>query len=404
MPNSTNLPLPLARRAALILAAAGALAGAGGPIAIGASGLIGLLLLPAGQKAFATLPVTAFVVGTALASMPAALLMQRVGRRNGFLVGLALGTVASLGASAAIAAQSFAAFVIMMAGLGAAGAFIQQYRFAAADAAEPAFKPRAIAWVMAAGVVSGIIGPQVSINAGWLIPPAGAAAPFVVLAVLYLVAALIMTRLVVPAPAPVKTSSRGRPLGRIVFQPPFLVALVSAVASFSLMILVMTAAPIAMVGHQHSMADSQLAIQWHVIAMFGPSFFTGGLIARFGRGTIATIGFALIGVAALVGLSGTGLWQFGLALILLGAGWNFAYIAATAMLATLYRPEESFMVQAVNELIVSGVVAIASFSSGGLLAGSGWATINLIVLPVIVACMVLIGWRALIERRARASM
>lgn len=396
---SVHLPLALAKRAALLLASAGAIAGSAGAIAIGAGGLVGLSLLPPDQRALATLPVTAFVVGSALTAIPAALLMQRVGRRTGFIVGLLIGAAASAGAAAAVALGSFLLFSLFMVGIGSGGSFIQQYRFAAADAAEPAFKSRAISWVLAGGVVSGVIGPQVAINAGTVLPFAAAAAPFLVLAVLFLIAAGIMTRLVVPPPAPVSTAGGGRPLPVIILQPMFLVALVSAVASFSLMSFVMTASPLAMVGQHHSTADSQLAIQWHVIAMFGPSFFTGGLIARFGKGVIAGIGFLLIAAAAGVALSGTGLAQFWIALVLLGVGWNFAYIAATAMLADLYRPEEAFKVQALNEFAVSGVVALASFSSGGLLASAGWTTINLIVLPVVVACVLLL----LVRRGARGQ-
>jgi MFS family permease len=397
-----HLPLPEARRAALILATAGALAGSAGPISIGMSGLIGMALLPPDQIALATLPVTAFVVGSALASIPAALMMQRVGRRAGFLTGLILGAVGAAAAAAAILAGSFVAFTVTMLFVGAAGNFVQQYRFAAADAAEPAFKARAISWVMAAGVISGVIGPQVAINAGWLVPFAPTAGAFMILAVLMLIAAGIMTRLVVPAPPPV-IRGHGRPLAEIVFQPTFLIALLSAVASFSLMSLVMTATPLAMVGHHHSTSDSQLAIQWHVIAMFLPSFITGSLIGRFGKSTVAAAGFVLIAIAAGVALTGTGLWQFWISLILLGVGWNFGFIAATAMLAELYRPEESFKVQALNEFVLTGVVALASFSSGGLLASTGWATINIIVLPVVAICLLLIGMQRLTARRAAGA-
>jgi MFS family permease len=166
------------------------------------------------------------------------------------------------------------------------------------------------------------------------------------------------------------------------------------------MSLVMTATPLAMVGHHHSTADSQLAIQWHVIAMFAPSFFTGGLIARFGKSRMATTGFLLIAAGAGVALSGTSLMQFWAALILLGLGWNFAFITATAMLADLYRPEEAFKVQALNEFVLFGTVAVASFSSGGLLASAGWATINIIVLPIVAVCVLLIAAQRVAERRA----
>jgi MFS family permease len=165
------------------------------------------------------------------------------------------------------------------------------------------------------------------------------------------------------------------------------------------MSLVMTATPIAMIEHHHSHDEAQTAIQWHVIAMFGPSFFTGGLIARFGKAAIAAAGLLLIAAAATVALSGTDLWQFWLALILLGIGWNFGFIAATAMVAELYRPEEAFRVQAMNEFILFSIVAIASFSSGGILVTGGWTIVNVLVYPVVLACVLLIGLQVLGDRR-----
>ncbi len=182
-----------------------------------------------------------------------------------------------------------------------------------------------------------------------------------------------------------------------------MVALSTAVASYSLMTLVMTASPLAMIAHRHDQADAQFAIQWHVIAMFGPSFFTGSLIARFGKPVVASAGLLLIALAATVALSGTDLLAFDAALILLGLGWNFGFIAGTAMVADLYRPEESFRVQAVNEFLLFGTVAIASFASGKILAAEGWETINLAVFPIVGVCLMMLSAQAIGERRARAA-
>jgi MFS family permease len=395
-----HLPMPLARRAALILAVSSALAGSAGPISIGTSGLIALTMLPADQAALATVPVTAFVVGSALASVPAALFMRRVGRRTGFITGLLCGAVGAVIAALAIMAASFVLFTLSQVLIGGAAAFVQQYRFAAADAAEPSFKPRAISWVMAAGVISGVLGPQIAINAGLVVPIGSSAASFVILAALMVVAALVMTRLVVPAPPPIVAGQGGRPMLEIARQPKFLIALLSAIASYALMSFVMTAAPIAMVGHHHhTVADSQIAITWHVVAMFLPSFITGSLITRFGAGRIAATGFVLIGLGALASFTGTGIPQFWANLILLGVGWNFGFIASTAMLTTLYRPEEAFKVQAVNEFVLFGFVALASFGSGGLLASTGWMVINIIVLPVVAVALALLAWRGIADRR-----
>lgn len=395
------LLLPAARRAAIILSIVSALAGSAGPIAIGASGIIALTLLPPNAVALATLPASAFIVGSALASIPAAFLMRRVGRRAGFIVGLLFAVAGSVAGALSIIATTFSGFVASLFIVGASSAFVQQYRFAAADAAEPSFKPRAISWVLASGVISGIIGPQIVINSGVVVPSSipPAAGAFLILAALNLVGAVIMLRLDVPPPPPA-VAGGGRPLREIVFEPRFLVALLSAVASYSMMTFVMTATPLAMVGHSHTIADSQVAITWHVIAMFLPSFVTGALVTRFGKGRIAATGFLLIAAAAAVGLTGTGFAQFVFGLVLLGVGWNFGFIAATAMLTELYRPEEAFKVQALNEFVLFGIVAVASFGSGGLLATAGWTVINVIVLPIIGVCLGMIGWRGIVERRA----
>lgn len=393
------LSAPDARKTAWLLAIASAIGGAAGPVAVGTGGIVGMTLLPMDQMALATVPVSAYIVGSALASVPAALSMRRIGRRLGFILGTGIGAVGATAAAAAILFSSFWAFTLGMVLIGAAGAFLQQYRFAAADAAPIDYKPRAIAWVMAGSVVTGIIGPQLSIHAPTLTPSVPMAGPFVALIALYVVTALVLSRLNVPAPPPITAGDTGRPLREILLRPKFLVALLSAVSSYALMSLVMTATPLAMIAHQHSQADAQTGIQWHVIAMFAPSFFTGPLIARFGKSAMAAAGLLLIAGSATVALSGTDLWQFWTALILLGVGWNFGFIASTAMVAELYRPEEAFRVQAMNEFILFTIVAIASFSSGGILVASGWTVVNLLIYPVVLASILLIVLQAVFDKR-----
>jgi MFS family permease len=395
---STALPLPEARRAAILLAVASAIGGSAGPIAIGTGGLVGVALLPPDQMALATVPVSAFVLGPALASIPAAMTMRRIGRRNGFIVGTAFGAVGAAIVTAGVVAANFWLYCLGMVFLGASGAFAQQYRFAAADASPPDYRPRAISWVLAGGVFTGVIGPQLAIHAQPLIPGAPLAGPFLTLVGLFALTALVLSRLNVPPPPPIVQGATGRPLMTILMQPKFLVALLAAIASFALMSLVMTATPLAMIEHHHSMADAQTGIQWHVIAMFGPSFFTGGLIARFGKPGIAAAGLLLIAGSATVALLGTSLWHFWIALILLGIGWNFGFIAATAMVAELYKPEEAFRVQAMNEFILFSFVAAASFSSGGILVASGWTLVNQLVYPVVGVAVLLIVWQSLADR------
>jgi MFS family permease len=394
------LPLPEAKRAALLLAVASAIGGSAGPIAVGTGGLVGMALLPYDQMALATVPVSAFVLGPALASIPAAMTMRRIGRRNGFIVGTAFGAVGAAIVTAGIVTGGFWLYCLGMVFLGAAGAFGQQYRFAAADASPPDFRPRAIAWVLAGGVVTGVVGPQLAIHAQALIPGVPLAGPFLALILLFALTAIVLSRLVVPPPPPIVAGSAGRPVLSFLSKPKFLIALLAAVSSYALMSLVMTATPLAMIEHHHSHADAQTGIQWHVIAMFGPSFFTGSLIARFGKPGIAAAGLLLIAGSATVALLGTSLWHFWIALILLGVGWNFGFIASTAMVAELYRPEEAFRVQAMNEFILFSVVAIASFSSGGLLVASGWTVVNLLVYPIVAVSVLLIVVQAMMDRRA----
>jgi MFS family permease len=397
---TTALPLPEAKRAALLLAIASAIGGSAGPVAIGTGGLVGMALLPHDQMALATVPVSAFILGPALASIPAAMTMRRVGRRNGFMIGTAFGAVGAAIVTAGIMTAGFWLYCLGMVFLGAAGAFAQQYRFAAADASPPDFRPRAISWVLAGGVVTGVVGPQLAIHAQPLIPGVPLAGPFLALVALFALTALVLSRLNVPPPPPVIKGATGRPLLSILLKPKFLIALLAAVSSYALMSLVMTATPLAMIEHHHSMADAQTGIQWHVIAMFGPSFFTGSLIARFGKPGIAAAGLLLIAGSATVALLGTSIWHFWAALVLLGVGWNFGFIASTAMVAELYRPEEAFRVQAMNEFILFSIVAIASFSSGGILVASGWTVVNLLVYPIVAISVVLIVFQAMIDRNA----
>jgi MFS family permease len=197
-----------------------------------------------------------------------------------------------------------------------------------------------------------------------------------------------------PAPvSPTSTKAAGRPLIEIVRQPRFIVAAVTGLVSYSLMTFIMTAAPLAMIDCGHSIGAAALGIQWHILAMFGPSFFTGRLIARFGKGKVTATGLVLIALSALIGLSGIGIAHFWTALILLGVGWNFGFIGATALVTDCYRPEERAKVQAANDFLIFGSVAIASFSSGKLLSAGGWESVNWLVFPPVLIALVLLAWQ-----------
>lgn len=318
-----------ARRNALVLSAASAIAGSVPPIAITLGGLAGLYLLGA-DKSLATLPVSGFNLGVALGAIPAAMLMRAVGRRLGFMSGGMAGIAGGVVAGLAVVYGTFGGLVAGFLLVGVAAAFAQQYRFAAADSGDAAFRARAISWVMIGGIAAAIIGPQTVILTRDLLSPIPFAGAFFAMSALTVLALVIVSFLSGPARiAPPKASRQGgRPLMEIARQPRFIVAVVCGIGSYGLMSLVMTAAPLAMVACGLGEDNAALGIQWHVLAMFGPSFFTGTLIARYGVDVIVTIGMALLAACGAVALAGIDLANFWMALILLGLGWNFGFIGA----------------------------------------------------------------------------
>lgn len=380
----------MARRNVVVLAAAQALAGAGAPICISLGGIVGHYLLGS-DKSLATLPVTAFVVGTAFATLPAGFLAKRFGRRLGLMSGSLIGVVGGFVAAYAIFLGQFWLFCLGVLFAGSTSAFVQQYRFAAADTASEKFRPKAISWVMAGGILAGVIGPQTAALTKDLFAPILFAGAFIGLSALAALSWLVLSLLrFPPAVKQEATTAGGRPLLEIMSQGRFIVAVLCAVSSYAIMSFVMTAAPLAMIACGHSTSEAVLGIQWHVLAMFGPSFFTGSLIQRFGKEKIVALGLLLLASCAALALTGLELATFWGALVLLGVGWNFGFIGATAMLTDTYRPEEKNRVQAVNDFIVFGFVAVASLSSGGILNAFGWETINMMVFPIVGVTLLLL--------------
>ena len=391
-----------ARRNAIVLAVASSVAGSVPPIAITLGGLAGLYLLGP-DKTLATLPVSTFNLGVALGAIPAAMLMRAVGRRLGFMAGSLAGIAGGVVAGLAVVNGLFAGLVAGFLLVGIAAAFAQQFRFAAADSGDAAFRARAISWVMIGGVAAAIIGPQTVILTRDLLAPIPFAGAFFAMSVLATISLIIVTFLRGAArAAPAKASRQGgRTLAEIARQPRFVVAVLCGIGSYGLMALVMTAAPLAMVGCGLGEDNAALGIQWHVLAMFGPSFVTGTLIARYGVDVIVTIGMALLAACGVVALSGIELANFWGALILLGVGWNFGFIGATTMLTETYRPEERGKVQGFNDFLIFGSVAAASFASGSLFTSVGWEWINYLIFPVVGICLVALGGSAMLRRRAR---
>ncbi|AZO55270.1 MFS transporter [Mesorhizobium sp. M8A.F.Ca.ET.057.01.1.1] len=382
-----------ARRTALILAASQAIIGSAAPIAISMGALAGQYLLGA-DKSLATAPITGFNLGVALGALPAAAIIRWLGQRGGFMTGTVVTALGGLVATLALFHGSFWLFAFALLVIGVGGAFVQQFRFAAADNAPPAFKARAISFVLAGGIITAILGPQIVIFTRELFAPVMFAGSFASILPLAAVGAIILSFLRLPA----KTASKvdvadgdARPLSEIVTKPRFVAALFCAVGSYALMSFVMTGAPLAMVGCGLSEDDATLGISWHVMAMFGPSFFTGSLIHRFGAERIVATGLLLLIGCAVVALSGLALWQFWTALILLGLGWNFAFIGATAMVAASYHPSEKGKVQGFHDFVLFGSVACASLMSGMVYNAWGWTMLNWMIFPVAALCFVALG-------------
>jgi predicted MFS family arabinose efflux permease len=274
----------------------------------------------------------------------------------------------------------------------------QSYRFAAADTASPRFRPRAIAWVLAGGVFAGVIGPQLVVLTKDAWPPYLFAGTYLAQSACAVIAGAVLTLLRLPRPTAVRAFAEGRPLAEVVRQPRFVVAVVCGLASYAVMNLMMTAAPLAMVMCNHSVGDAALGLQWHVIGMYAPSFFTGTLIVRFGLRAMMATGLALIATAAAIGLLGVALWNFWVALALLGVGWNFSFIGATTLVTECHGPRERNKVQAFNDFLVFGSMVVGSFLSGVLLTRYGWAAVNEVVFPAVIAAGLPLAWGALTRR------
>lgn len=390
-----------ARRTAYILAASQAVIGSAAPIAFSLGGLAGYYLLGP-DKSLATAPITGFSVGLALGALPAAAIIRSLGQRNGFMFGTAVtaagGAVATLGLFRA----EFWLFVFGLLLLGVGSAFVQQFRFAAADNAPPEFKANAISFVLAGGIITAILGPQIVIFTRELLAPVMFAGSFAAIIGLAAVGAAILSFLRVSkhsAAHGAVSQADARPLLEIVTQPRFAAALVCAVGSYALMTFVMTGAPLAMVGCGFSPDEATLGISWHVMAMFGPSFFTGRLIQRFGAERIVALGLFLLIGCAIVALSGIALWQFWTSLILLGLGWNFGFIGATAIVSTAYRPSEKGKVQGFHDFILFSTVALASLLSGAVYNAYGWDMLAWIVFPICVVCLAALAALSMMRER-----
>jgi MFS family permease len=386
---------PSSRRNLLILTLSQSLALSAIVLSMALAAILGSMLAP--DKGLATLPVAAMVIGTAIASLPAAMLMRRYGRRPGFMLGALLGIGGSLLSVFALHQSDFAVFVVGHFLLGSYQGFANYYRFAAVEAAGPVHAGKAISLVVAGGVVAAFLGPQLGQwGRDWI---AGQlfVGSYLAQGVLSLAALLLISRLRLPRvdDAPVGPA---RPLREILGQPVLQVAIFGAAIGNAVMIMVMTATPLAILGCGLPGTSVTPVIQWHVVGMFAPSFFTGALIKRYGAPRIMQAGFVLLLGHVVLAVSGVEFLNFLSALVLLGVGWNFAFIGGTTLLIQAYRPTEKLKVQAVNEFIVFGFAALATLSAGWLYDRFDWITLNLAVVPLLLAALIA---TLAIERRLR---
>ena len=370
------------------LSIAQALAGANAVVIYATGAIIGNSLAPV--PALATLPISIFVVGMAACILPAGAIARRYGRRAAFLSGTSAGVLTGLLAMLAVIMGWFWLFCLATFFGGSYAAVVLSFRFAAADGVAPERRARALSLVMAGGVAAGIIGPQLVTWSMHLWQPYPFAATFLVQALVAALSAVVLLGVRLPMPTAAEIAG-GRSLSAILAQPRFIAAATCGAVTYMLMNFLMTAAPLAMHMHGHTQESSNLGLQWHVIAMYAPSFFTGGLITRFGAGRVAVAGLLLTGLSAAVGLGGVDLMHFWWALILLGLGWNFGFLGASALVLECHRPEEKTRVQSLNDFIVFGLMAAGSFLSGSLLSAYGWDTVLWVSFgPLLIAAVALL--------------
>ena len=339
------------------------------------------------------------VFGMWLGTLPLGFLARHYGRRFALQCGSAFGILSGLISYSAVMNGSFWVLLIGTFCGGLYAAAHQSYRFAAADTASDAYRPKVVSWVLAGGVFAAVLGPQLVIFTKDLLSPHLFAASYLGQSLCAIVAAAVLQFVKVP-PLSSAHYNDARPLWEIVRHSRFIVAVACGIASYAMMNMVMTSAPLAMVGCGHSITDAALGIQWHVMAMYAPSFVTGSLIARFGVERITGIGLALIVATAVVGISGISVAHFWTALVLLGLGWNLSFIGATTLVTQCHRPHERNKVQAFNDFLIFGSMALSSFSSGQLLERFGWTAINEVIFPTIFVAVALLLW---LSFRPRAS-
>lgn len=388
------------RRNVMLLALCQALFMIGTSTMIAEASIVGYTL--ASDKAWATLPVALQQVAVVFTQIPSNLLMRRVGRRWGYTVGASFGIVGTAVAALGVFHASFFLFCLGSALNGVYNGFGQSYRFAAVDGTSGAWRGKAISYTLAGGVIAAVLGPELAkLTKDWLAPVTFAGS-FAALSLVAVLAVLVLQFIQIPMPTAEERRDSGRPLREILRQPAARVAILSGMIGYGTMTLLMTVTPLAMIACSHPFESAAFVIQWHVLGMFAPSFFTGSLIVRFGVTNVITCGLVILAVCLAVNMSGTAVAQFWLGLFLLGIGWNFTYVGATTLLTQVYRPAEKAKVQAANDFLVFAMMATGALSSGAFFNTLGWNGLNIVAVPFIAAALTALAWLAL-KRRAVAA-
>ena len=382
----------------LVLGTCQMLSGTGRGLFMVTSPAAALAIAP--HLALVTLPTALVVVGSALAAMPASLLMRRLGRKTGFICGTSLAVASGASCTAAVILENF--WLLSLGGFlyGLFAGFAQLYRFAVADVASQEFRAKAISLVLAGGVFAGLAGPNLANWGKGLLANHLFAGSFLFMIGTGLVAAVILLFLNIPNLTKAQREGPQRPLREIIKQPVFITAAISATVAQTVMNFLMTATPVAMISQSgHSFGSVALVISWHTVSMYLPGFFTGSLVKRFGEIPMITTGLALQAACIGVALSGIEVFNFWLAMALLGVGWNFSYTAATSLMTTAYTPSERAKTQGMMNQIIYTVVAIGSLSSGALIHFFGWNTVNVGAMPLLVAAAGVTIWFATVKRK-----
>jgi predicted MFS family arabinose efflux permease len=388
------------RNATLLLALAQGFLLTNTVILMAVNGLTGYML--ADNKAFATVPAMTYVIGSALAAMPVSAWMKKVGRRTGFMQFACFAILGSLICAYAVSIRSFSLLCVGTFFIGWYAASGALYRFAAADAATPTNKARAISFVLIGGILGGLLGPESSKLTKDLMPVTFAGT-YLSLSVFAIISIAILSRLAIPAAQSAAVVGPIRPLSEIAKQPMFIVAVVSSALGYGVMNLLMVATPLAMNFCGHGFKDSVFVLEWHIVGMFLPSLFTGSLIKRFGTLQIIAVGALLNFVAIGINVSGEAVSTFWFGLFVLGVGWNFMYIGGTNLLTECYRPQEKNKVQGFNDALVFATMAVSSSSSGVLVNSAGWLRLNHVAIPFIMCALAAVVWLMVSQSNAKRA-